>query len=365
MEILINSHMTISEFIAAIFDKRKIAGLIAMAELPSGNKAGYTLFTDKENAESCLPFFPSMPVNGAKAVSKFTRLSSPSGEVAVFLHPCESRALTELVKIKQARLDNLLVISFDCAGVFPFKEISLSNDKKLAAYDNALEHGKNCEGLRTICTSCTKFSPGKNQADIIISLIGRKADSPLAISFPSDKGKEAAKDIGIDLSDQIEPSPALETLLREREENNTKLKENIHTALADTSGLIAMFDRCISCHACSFVCPICYCKNCYFDSQTFEYFSESYFIRMAEKGALRLPVDRTLFQIGRLSHMGMSCVACGMCEDVCPVNIPVSQIFMTMGSEIQALFDYVPGRDPDEALPLLTYSEKEFEEFED
>ena len=362
---IINSRMTISEFIAALFDKRKIAGLVAMTELPSGNKAGYTLFTDKENAKSCIPFFPSMPVNGAKAVSKLTRQSSPSGEVAVFLHPCESRALTELVKIKQARLDNLLVISFDCAGVFPFQEISLSNEMKLQSYDNALENGKNCEGIRKTCAACTQFTPVEKQADIVISLIGRKVDGPLAISFPSEKGKEAAKDIGIDVSDHVEPSPAVETLFTEREERKKKIKEKIKTALADTNGLVSTFDRCISCRACSFVCPICYCKNCYFDSQTFEYFSESYFIRMGKKGALRLPVDRTLFQIGRLSHMGMSCVACGMCEDVCPVNIPVAQIFMTMGAETQALFDYIPGRDLDEALPLLTYSERELEEFED
>ena len=34
-----------------------------------------------------------------------------------------------------------------------------------------------------------------------------------------------------------------------------------------------------------------------------------------------------LFQLGRMSHMSLSCVSCGMCEDACPVDIPVGRIF--------------------------------------
>ncbi len=370
MVTFINSSMTISEFIAAVFDKRGIAGLAAMAKLPSGDKAAYTLFTDKESAENCIPFFPSMPVNGGRAISKLTKQASCSKEVAVFLRPCELRALTELVKISQAGFDNLLLISFDCAGVFPFKDISLSDQEKLKSYDNAVEKGENCDGIRPVCMACTKFLPEENvenQADIIISLIGRKPDAPLALAFPSDKGKETAEALGINLLDaeKVKPSACTSELVDKRENEETQLKEKIKKGLWDTNGLVSTFDRCISCHACSYVCPICYCKNCYFDSQTFEYFSESYFIRMGEKGSLRLPVDRTLFHLGRLSHMGMSCVACGMCEDVCPVNIPVAQVFKTVGAETQSLFDYVPGKKPDEPLPLLTYSENELEMFED
>ncbi len=365
METFINSRMTISEFIAALFNKTKIAGVAAMTKLPSGNKAAYTLLTNKEDTEHCIPFFPAMPVNAAKAVSKFTRGSSPSKEIAVFLRPCELRALTELVKIKQACMDNLLIISFQCGGVFPFKEISLSSEEKLKSYDEALEKGQNCEGIRPVCAACTRFVPEKNQADIVVSLMGSNQNGPIALNFPSEKGQLMAKALGLDLSEQLEQSLFVEMLISERKEKEIQLKEKIKAGFSDTNGLISSFDRCISCHACSHVCPICYCKNCYFESQTFEYFSESYFIRMGEKGALRLPVDRTLFHIGRLSHMGISCVACGMCEDVCPADIPVSQIFKTIGSEAQTLFDYIPGRDSDEAMPLLTYTENEFQSFED
>ncbi len=363
METFIDSHMTIPDFIAALFDEYKIAGVAAMAELPSGRNAAYTLFTDKEDAKKCIPFFPVMPVNAAKAVSKFTGQKSPSEIIAVFLRPCELRALIELVKIKQASLDNLLIISFHCNGVFPFQDIDLPDKKKLDIYKTAAKEGKSCDGLRPVCSACTRFVP--EGSDISISTAGQNSHESLVISFNSERGKDAAKALGLDLSDHSDLLPALELMGGERIRAEKELTKKIEKNLADTEGLISIFDRCISCHACSHACPICYCKNCYFESQTFEYFPESYFTRMEEKKALRLPVDRILFHLGRLSHMGLSCAGCGMCEDVCPMNIPVSQIFKTAGAKAQSVFHYTPGKDPDTPLPLLTYMENEFEEFED
>ena len=363
METMIDSRMIMTDFLAALFDKLDVAAVAAMSKLPSGEKAAYTLFTDKSGLKECVPFFPAMPANAARAISKLTREEAPSKTVAVFLRPCELRALTELIKIKQASLDNLLIISYDCSGVFPFQKINLSDETKLNAYQDAVSTGKNSEGIRPVCAACTRFTP--RGADIAISIIGRSADQPLVLSFPSEKGQTAAKQLGLDVSKTVEASPAVESLARERKTAEEALTEQVNESLSGAQGLVNIFDRCISCHACSYVCPICYCKNCYFDSQTFEYFPESYFTRMTAKGTLRMPVDRVLFHLGRLSHMGISCVACGMCEDVCPVNIPVSQIFKTAGSKAQAVFDYIPGENSDDPLPLLAYAENELEEFED
>lgn len=355
--------MMMTDFLTALFDKLDVAGVAVMSKLPSGEKTAFTLFTGKDDIKECVPFFPAMPANAARAVSKFTRQAVPSKTVAVFLRPCELRAFTELIKIKQASFDNLLILSYDCSGVFPFQEINLSDETKLNAYRDAVSTGKNCEGIRPVCAACTRFTP--QGEDIAISFVGRSTDQPLVFSFPSEKGLAAAEQLGLDVSNTVAASSAVESLAQERRSAEEELTAEVDASLSDTQGLVNVFDRCVSCHACSYVCPICYCKNCYFDSQTFEYFPESYFIRMQAKGALRFPVDRVLFHLGRLSHMGVSCVACGMCEDVCPVNIPVSQIFKTAGSKAQALFDYIPGENYDEPLPLLAYAEQELEEFED
>ncbi len=63
--------------------------------------------------------------------------------------------------------------------------------------------------------------------------------------------------------------------------------------------------------------------------------------------------------------MGISCVGCGMCSDVCPADIPVSSIFMKVGESVQKMFNYLPGRDVEEDIPITTFEEQELEEVED
>ena len=63
-----------------------------------------------------------------------------------------------------------------------------------------------------------------------------------------------------------------------------------------------------------------------------------------------------------MTHMAVSCVSCGMCSDVCPVNIPVSTVFSRVGDSLQKVFSYLPGRDVEEPVPSGTYKEEEFSE---
>lgn len=77
------------------------------------------------------------------------------------------------------------------------------------------------------------------------------------------------------------------------------------------------------------------------------------------KGGFRLPPDTVLYQLGRLNHMSFSCVGCGLCTEVCPAGIPVSAIFMRTGEETAKLFDYLPGRNVDEPVPVTVYKEEE------
>ena len=363
MDRIIDSGMKMHDFIKALFERADVAGVAALMPIPNSGKVTYTLVTDTDHIENITPFFPVMPVNAGRAVSKLTRESSPSETVAVFLRPCELRALIELAKIKQASLDNLLLISFDCGGVFPSSQISMDDEEGLNTYQNALKEGTICPDIRPVCSGCDQFMP--HGADLGISLIGRGMDTSLALYFLSEKGKQITETLGLGSASEIQPGTQTESLMSERKKAKEELTGKMGAMISNTEGLLEVFDRCISCHACSYVCPICYCKNCYFESQTFKYFPESYFNRMKQKETLRLPLDRILFHLGRLSHMATSCVACGMCEDVCPVDIPVAQIFKTAGEKAQALFNYMPGQNFDEPFPLTTFQEEELETMED
>jgi formate dehydrogenase subunit beta len=72
-----------------------------------------------------------------------------------------------------------------------------------------------------------------------------------------------------------------------------------------------------------------------------------------------MPTDTLLFQITRLNHMVASCVGCGVCEDGCPNDIPLTVIFRAIGQEVQALFHYEAGRSLEEELPLAVFREDE------
>jgi len=91
---------------------------------------------------------------------------------------------------------------------------------------------------------------------------------------------------------------------------------------------------------------------------------EDYLTRAKARGVVKLPSDTLFFHIGRMLHMSLSCVSCGMCEDACPMNITVGQIFSLVGDRNQEAFGYVPGRSIDEALPLTTFEQGEFQEVE-
>ena len=62
--------------------------------------------------------------------------------------------------------------------------------------------------------------------------------------------------------------------------------------------------------------------------------------------------------------MALSCVSCGACEDACPMDIPVSQIFSLAADKSQAMMGYTPGQNRNEMLPLVTYEMDEFHHVE-
>jgi formate dehydrogenase subunit beta len=126
--------------------------------------------------------------------------------------------------------------------------------------------------------------------------------------------------------------------------------------------MAALFAACIRCHNCMTACPICYCKTCLFKTASFDHQPDYYLNASRRKGAVRMLSDMLLFHMTRLNHMSTSCVSCGMCTSACPSNIPVGTIFSAIGSQVQAAFDYVPGRNVEEPLPLITFQASEWME---
>lgn len=341
--------------------ERGVASAVLLPRnLAEGPNAPPVLFTRPEHLDDALPFSPVMAVNTGAEVAHLTGVEPPPETVAVFLRPCESRALAELVKLKQASLDNVLLVGVDCPGTYDLEAFEGVDDPD---EDLARRLDGSAEGLRHACRTCP--FPEAPVADLRLGLYGTGTDGPLPVLAVTAKGEKALEDLGLE---PAEPpagrDEALKSAAGKRAGRGEEEKQALRERTRGVDAVSAYFAKCIRCQNCRTVCPVCYCRECFFDSPTFEMEGEK-FLRWSRGrgGAYRLPGDTLLFHLTRLNHMGTSCVHCGMCTQACPSGIDVGALFTAVGEELQKLFDYVPGRDLDEEIPFTTFRENELATF--
>jgi len=108
------------------------------------------------------------------------------------------------------------------------------------------------------------------------------------------------------------------------------------------------FDRCIRCYACRQACPGCYCFECVAEQVDPHWTSI----------AMELP-EKHFFHVMRAFHLAGRCVGCDACEAVCPMDIPLSKLNRKLAKEVESLFGYRTGDDPETAPPLATFDPQE------
>ncbi|MBM4431258.1 MAG: Fe-S oxidoreductase [Chloroflexi bacterium] len=108
------------------------------------------------------------------------------------------------------------------------------------------------------------------------------------------------------------------------------------------------FDRCIRCYACRQACPGCYCFECVAEQVDPHWTSI----------AMEVP-EKAFFHIMRAFHLAGRCVSCNACEAACPMDIPLSQLNRKLAKEVETLFGYRTGDDPETAPPLATFNPAE------
>lgn len=346
-------------FFAGVLEKGDVDGLFVMKKT-ADSFCIPTLITDAKDVVGVSPFAAVMPINSAALISQITRLRPSPQKIAVVLKPCEYRALIELVKLKQVSLDNLVLIVSDCMGTFPLTEyLEIIGNKKTPDILNALDKD---DRVRVACQTCELCVPEGDRIDIAMCLLGSGLKKELVVEGRSDTGVKLLEKLGLkEKAMPPEREEKVKEFVEKRRRNNLKVMDDVRGKVFGLDNLGATLSKCISCHNCMTVCPICYCKECFFESPTFEYDAEKY-LRWAErKGSIRMPVATFLFHIGRMNHMAVSCVGCGMCEQACPSKIPLLSMFKAVGAVLQKVFDYQPGRKLDESLPLIVYKDEELE----
>ncbi len=307
-----------------------------------------SLVTDPECIMSAAPLAPLFSSNIAIHLK-----NNGLKKIAAVVKPCEARAISELKKLHQIKADTLITICADCIGTFdPREDVGpepLTDAVMKDLSDKSIT-------MRNACTVCEHFTPP--DVDISIFTLGIGNGFLLATEKPELlKGMELKRgEIPGERDNRIE------SLLKERIENKDNMIRETAISISSPGSLVDLLKHCLRCDNCRDVCPICYCKECYFETPLGDLKTDEMLNQAALKGIVRIPPDILFYHFTRNIHVAASCVECGACEEACPRDIPLLGIWKSIAGDVQSLFDYVSGMRNDEQLPLTVFKESELEE---
>ena len=352
---------TLVQLLRTALERGALDAVLVPLKVPAGDGFAYILTKDTVLLENAWPIPPVISVQGGKAVASLTRRGKIALRIGVVMRPCEMRATLELAKLEQVHLENLTLISMDCPGALPLRDFSKDPSAEASKFEDALANWQERD-IRMICKVCDHSN--LVSGDLHLGILGKDGASyPLMAN--SAKGEALLDALGLDQT--------METTIGEREADQVATRRSaarqawrvdLKARITGPDRLLEVLAHCINCHNCMRVCPVCYCRQCYFDSEKLKHPADDYLEQAKRKGSLRFPTDMLLFHIGRMTHIGLTCVSCGACEDACPAAIPIAQMFALAADDAQRAFDYMPGRSVRDPQPLVVYKEKEFEEDE-
>jgi formate dehydrogenase subunit beta len=354
---------TIRKFLADLLREGVVDYLLVTQEMSHGRTLTQTLVKDPSRLKNANPFSPVMAVNSATIVSRLTA-DKPQRKLGAVLKPCEIRALIELAKLDQASIDNLVIIGIDCLGTFEVEDyagyIGDQGDFREGTAERILLNMRqgmtdSDTGLpipiRSACRICDEISPSK--ADMVLSLFG--ADDGIIVSME----KALIKRLNLETVESTGRDKGVAQILKKHAALQTEVTHEFREKMKTVMDFADALATCTQCYACQSACPICYCRTCFFRTETFEPESERYF-RWAEKeDVLRMPTEMLLFHLTRLNHVAASCVGCGMCESNCPRGLPLTTIYKTVSHEVQKQLNYTPGRSVEDEIPVCHFREAE------
>ena len=328
-----------------------------------------------EQIDRSLVFAPVMSTNGARLAAQVTdrRLApdAPPGTgvpTAIVLRPCEAKAAVELRKLHQVDPRQVMIIAVDCVGTCEasdFVGMEIAPERWSEQYSESLRSGElDSAGARAYRPACSRCVDAVAPvADLWLHVIGVPAAEEVLVEVGDPLLAER-----LGLSTIEDPPGRASTMAALREQRSMRRQQDLDGALQalqagedGVPGLAALFDSCLRCLNCGTACPICYCKECLFRTDSVRMDTRHLLDLADRRGAVRLPGDAILYQLTRLIHVSTSCVGCGLCASACPMDLPVDRVFQAVARETQSLLEYYPGFDPAQPIPVSTFEREEFE----
>ena len=350
-----------------LLEGKVVDALLVPKALPSGAGFVQALVKDPELLKDVHPLAPTMPVQSARILSNLT-VGEPEERIGAVIKPCELRAVIELAKFLQVKPAHLVTIAVDCLGTYEVKDYAerVETGDGAALMEGLLRGAQTGQpelpagvDLRLACRMCENAAP--LHADMTLGLFGHDVSQEIEVIVIDRLEAEMKDKVALELSG--DESGGRREVISRLAQNRTKKRDEVfgefRERTKDLQALMNAFSTCIRCHNCMVACPICYCKECVFRTPTFEHQSDQFLRWAGRRGVIQMPADTLIFHLTRLAHMATSCIGCGLCDSACPSGLPVATLFRTVGHGVQSMFDYVPGRDPNETPPVVTFREDE------
>lgn len=254
--------------------------------------------------------------NLSKYLVKQTRKGD--GKVLVFVKPCDSYSLQQLIKEHRVDREKVYIIGIQCFGktdvnkikadgVCGISSITETDDSIIAEtiYGDKKEY-KKYEVMAERCLSCKS-----KKVVIYDELIGENGEVLDSNRF-----------------DEVEKLEAMTP------DERFAFWQN-------------KLSKCIRCNACRNVCPACTCEKCVFDNDN---------SGVAQKAA-QTSFEEANFHIIRAFHVAGRCTDCGECSRVCPQNIPLHLLNRKFIKDANELYgEYQAGEDADSRFPLVDFT---------
>ncbi len=350
---------SIVDILKKMLQSKSVDAVLVPMRVPAKDSYAWILVKDEKLLTEADPAAPIMPIQGARALSSFSRKGQSMLKIAALMRPCEIRATIELSKLNQVNLENVTLISYDCPGALPMEDYLNDPEKGEKKFNDILKKlDFQNKSIKPVCKICDQFSL-LPVSDLHFTLFHDQNNTMFLIAN-SNRGNLVLKEIGMEASHTVSAwANGIQEIKDKRAAQKKGRFTQIKKMVEGFNSLLATFSDCIGCHNCQSACPICYCRQCYFDSESVTSGTDLTMLKAKKRGSISLPQNRIMFQVGRMSHMSLSCVSCGLCTDACPVSIPVAEIFSYVAHNTQKQFSYSSGENKGEPIPLKTFKLEE------
>lgn len=274
------------------------------------------VFESAEELDNEFVYNTFSAANLSKYLVKQTRKGD--GKVLVFVKPCDSYSLQQLIKEHRVDREKVYIIGIQCFG---------------------------------------KTDVNKIKADGVcgISSITETDDSIIAETIYGDKKEYKKYGVMAErcLSCKSKKVVIYDELIGENGEvldsNRFDEVEKLEAMTPDERFVFWQneLSKCIRCNACRNVCPACTCEKCVFDNDN---------SGVAQKAA-QTSFEEANFHIIRAFHVAGRCTDCGECSRVCPQNIPLHLLNRKFIKDANELYgEYQAGEDADSRFPLVDFT---------